>query len=188
MKSKFRGIVSSLVVLCALILPMASMAYTVGGVELVQRGIGSRSLLGMDLYQASLSVPAGLLKAPAKEVITADQSMSVTLFVRSNIPSGLFNKQIQKGFVATNSVGYHTDKSEYYRSLLQGIDVAKGGKWIHDYDAKTKLLTVTYVYPDGRKRVLGTVPGAQFKAALFAMWIGPKPTSEGLRAGMLGEK
>ena len=36
-------------------------------------------------------------------------------------------------------------------------------------------------------RALGTVPGEEFAAALFGIWLGPKPLDENLKALLLGE-
>jgi len=42
----------------------------------------------------------------------------------------------------------------------------------------------TTLYLNGRSR--GHIPGDDFAAALFAIWLGPEPVSEGLRDDLLG--
>jgi hypothetical protein len=36
-------------------------------------------------------------------------------------------------------------------------------------------------------RTAGTIPGVDFKRALFAIWLGDKPADRTLKEGMLGE-
>ncbi|OPZ59684.1 MAG: hypothetical protein BWY87_00880 [Deltaproteobacteria bacterium ADurb.Bin510] len=188
MKKRLSGFIGSLVILGAVILPLAAVAMNVGGTELVKVGTGTRTKLGLSLYTNTLYVPAALKAADGTAIVTADQSMSAVLKVTSVlVDSEKFNKAVRDGFKQSASAGFRTDKSEFYLGLFKGIEVKKGCVFQHDYDASKKSMTVTYTSPEGAKRVLGTVPSAQFKSALFAMWIGPKPLSEGLKSGMLGK-
>ena len=54
-----------------------------------------------------------------------------------------------------------------------------------------QTMVVTYLPGAGTEvsvngKVKGTIPGADFAAALFRIWLGPKPPNKGLRDGMLG--
>ena len=185
MKKKLIGL---MVVLCALILPLASMAMNVGGTELVKRGTGARKILGMAVYDATLYVAPALQKASGREVVMADQPMTVVLRITNPmISKDMFTKSVRKGFAKSAAAGYTTDKAEYYLSLYNGIEIKKGSVFQHDYDPQKKLFTLTYTTPEGARRVLGVVPGLQFKAAIYGMWLGSNPTSEDLREGMLGK-
>ena len=188
MKKKLSGLVGSLVILGAVILPLAAVAMNVGGTELVKKGTGTRKMGPLSMYTNSLYVPAALKAADGNAVLNADQSMSAVLTITSAmIDSGKFTKAVRDGFKVSAAAGYRTDKSEFYLGLFKGLEVKKGCVFQHDYDASKKAMKVTFTSPDGAKRVLGTVPSLQFKEALFAMWIGPKPLTAGLKNGMLGK-
>lgn len=188
MKKKLSGFIGSLVILGAVILPLAAVAMNVGGTELVKKGMGTRKMVGMSMYTNTLYVPAALKAADGNAIVTADQSMSAVLKITSPLVStDKFNKAVRDGFKLSAASGFRTDKSEFYLGLFKGLEVKKGCVFQHDYDASKKSMTVTFTSPEGAKRVLGVVPSAQFKSALFAMWIGPKPLSDGLKDGMLGK-
>ena len=57
---------------------------------------------------------------------------------------------------------------------------------------KGERVTITYVPDKGTEvaikgQVRGTIPGADFMAALWSIWFGAQPASEDLKKGMLGQ-
>ena len=183
-----KKLVGALVVFCTFILPLAAMAMNVGGTELIKRGTGARKILGMAMYDATLYVAPALQKAGGRDIVMAEQPMTVVLRITNPmISKDMFTKSVRKGFAKSAAAGYTTDKAEYYLSLYNGIEIRKGSVFQHDYDPQKKLFTLIYTTPEGVKKVLGVVPGLQFKAAIYGMWLGSNPTSEDLRDGMLGK-
>jgi len=187
---KFRGVIGFMVLLGIFVLPMAAMALTIGGAEVVKKGTGHRKEFGIPVYDLDLYVAPELANASAHEIITADKPMTVIMKITNPlITKDTFCRHTRKGFATSASGGYPTDKSEYYLSLFYSVDVKRGVVFQHDYDPKKKAMTVYYTPADGgAKRVLGVVPTTQFKAGLFGMWIGNKTIDSNLRDGMLGKK
>jgi len=186
---KFRGVVGFMVLLVAFVLPMAAMALTVGGAEVAKKGTGHRKEFGIAVYDADLYVAPELMNASAHEIISADKPMTVILRITNPfINKDIFCRQVRKGFAASTSAGFPTDKNELYLSLFKNFDVKKGVIFQHDYDPAKKAMTVYYTSPEGVRRVMGVVPTPQFKAGLYGMWLGTKPIDSNLKDGMLGKK
>ena len=185
---KFRGVVGFMVLLGVFVLPVAALALTIGGAEVVKKGTGHRREFGIPVYDLDLYVAPELLNASAHEIITADKPMTVIMKITNPLISkDTFCRHTRKGFATSAAGGYPTDKSEYYLSLFYTVEVKRGVVFQHDYDPKKKAMTVYYTPPDGAKRVLGVVPTTQFKAGLLGMWIGAKTIDSNLREGMLGK-
>ena len=179
----------SLVILMALIcLPFSDIsALNVGGKELVKNGVGKRTML-ITVYYATLWVTPDMKGKSGKDIIEADKAMSVTLKVDTRaMTREKFLKAAKKGFDKAASSGYATDKNENFLKLFDGLDINK-------YD----VITMSYVpgkgleasfksAETGKTKILGTIPGLQFKKALYAIWLGPKPVQESCKDGMLGQ-
>jgi hypothetical protein len=174
---------SALLVLFVSFYVTGAYALNLGGKELVKNGTGARSitLLG-SVYFATLSVPQELKGKGDKEILDADQPMSIELKVDSTLFSkDKLVKAFNDGFGKAASAGYPTDKLNALLDLFNGVTVKKG-----------EILSFSYVPGNGLSvnhgsKVLGTIQGLPFKKALFAIWIGPKPVQDSLNDKLLGK-
>jgi hypothetical protein len=62
--------------------------------------------------------------------------------------------------------------------------------WMPSFEDGSTI-TLTYVPDEGTRvavngRMKGTIKGADFARALFAIWLGPRPPNGGLKRGLLG--
>lgn len=172
----------SMAALLAVLLALPLFSAKLGGKEVVQNGYGTRTKLGMSLYNATLFVPQEMKGAEGTQILEADQPMSLYL----NITSGLISKDkfveaVSEGLDKAAGAGYSTSDKQAYINLYNNITIQKGDSF-NNYYIPGQGLTVTY-----NNKPLGTIKGLQFKKAFFAIFIGPKPVQDSLKKGLLGK-
>ncbi|MGL4370860.1 MAG: chalcone isomerase family protein [Spirochaetota bacterium] len=174
------------VAVIALSVALPALADTVGGKNLVNTGTGSRTKFGMDMYKATLAVPAEMKGAQANQIIDADQPMMITLKITSSMISrDKFVSAVSDALDAAAKAGYQTADKKAYIDLFSAITIVKGDVFAHQF-VPGKGMAITYT-TGGKTQVLGTVKNIQFKKAFFAMFIGPKPIQNSMKNEMLGK-
>jgi len=166
-----------------------SHAIQLGGKELVKSGTGVRTKFPLGtIYYATLYLPSELKGKSAKEIIDADEPMSVIMQIDSKfLTREKFVAAVTEGFGKAAASGYLTDKKDSFLNLFNSIEIKKGDMIYLNYVPKTGV-TASYKAKGSDKIVaMGATPGLQFKKALFAIWLGQNPAQASLKNSLLGQ-
>ncbi|MBM3916942.1 MAG: chalcone isomerase [Sphingomonadales bacterium] len=149
------------------------------GENLVINGAGLREKYFMDLYVAGLYVPKKT--ADSKKIIYDDTEMAIHLKIISNsVTRERFIESVNEGF----AISKHGSASKEEIKKFVGFfsePIQNGDKIYLDY-IPGKGVRVTK-----NGEVKGTIPGLEFKKALFGIWFGTPPVQESLKNEMLGK-
>lgn len=153
------------------------------GETLLLNGVGLREKLWVDVYVGSLYLVkktdnvAEILSAPHANRIQMD-------FVYKEVAKKKLLKAWKDGFsknqTRENLAALQDRIDQFYGYFDQNV-VAKD-QYILDY-IPGKGTTITK-----NGKVLGLIPGEDFKNALLEIWLGNFPADKGLKKGMLGLK
>ncbi len=154
-------------------------------VELVLNGSGIRvkkvGFVKVEPYVAALFLTEKM--ADGEAVISADAPMAIRLYITSKlISSKKMSKSTREGFERStngNTAPIQNEIDDMMAVFSEKINVDDV------YDMVYIPGTGTCIYKQGEKKA--TVKGFEFKKALFGIWLGTKPTTEDLKAGMLGQ-
>lgn len=151
---------------------------TVGGQTLVLNGTGIRTKFFIKVYAAGLYLPAR--QSDAGRILAADEPRRTVLHF-------LYDVERQKmceawdDALAGNTPRASAPLKQKFVSLCAAMDdVDDGDRMVFTYLPGTG--TTVEVAGDGK----ATIPGKDFADALWAAWIGAKPATKDLRAGLLG--
>ena len=153
------------------------------GETLLLNGAGLREKFWVDVYVGSLYLVtksdnvAEILSAPHASRIQMD-------FVYKEVGKKKLLKTWKEGFEKNQSkeaIAALKDRIEQFYGYFDKNVVAKD-QYILDY-VPGKGTTVTK-----NNKVLGLIPGEDFKNALMEIWLGNFPADKGLKKGMLGLK
>lgn len=153
---------------------------TAAGEELTLNGAGLRKKFFVKVYAGGLYLaePSG----DAEAVIAADAPMAIRMhFIYDGVEAEKLVEAWNEGFAA--ATGGNT------APIQAGIDKFNG---FFSQEAKAGDVFDILYNPDQGVRVyrgerlLGAIPGLDFKQALFAIWLGKEPADDGLKEGMLG--
>ena len=153
------------------------------GETLVLNGVGLREKLWIDVYVGSLYLVtrtnnvADILSAPNASRIQMD-------FVYKEVAKEKLLKAWKEGFTK--------NQTRETMSALQGRVDQFYGYFDQNVVAKDQYL-LDYIPGKGttitkNNKVLGLIPGEDFKNALIEIWVGNFPADKGLKKGMLGLK
>lgn len=160
-----------------------------GGKELVKNGSGARtkSIFGT-MYYASLWVTKNVQGKSGKEIIEANEPMSMFLTIDSSlITRDRFVEATSDGFGKSAASGYATAKKQAFLDQFKNVKFGKGDIVYMNYTPAG--LTTSYKYKEGGKiDTLGTIAGLDLKKALFAIWLGSTPIQESLKKALLAGK
>jgi len=154
--------------------------HSLGSVALQLNGAGVRSKWFLDLYVAGL-----YLESPSREarqVVEDDRPMLLQLEILSGmITSAKMEKATREGFGRATAAGYRTEPGQIDAFIDVFREEIKPGD----------RFTLAYLPGSGvtvskNGAVRATLTGLPFKKALFAIWLGPEPAQEDLRARLLG--
>lgn len=154
----------------------------VNGINLDLNGGGVRTKLIFKLYTAGLYL--SLKSSDAAAVINADETMAVRLVITSNkINSNNMSEAINEGF--DKSTG---NKTAAIRDRIDELLKTFSSNPINPGD----IFDITYVPGKGvqtykNDTLESTIPGLDFKKALFGIWLSDNPVSVSLKNGMLGQ-
>lgn len=155
---------------------------TVEGKTLNLVGVGVRKKLFINVYLAGL-----YLEKPTKnpaEVISSDQVKVIEMrFIYKEVSAIQLLDAWNEGFVNNSSAVLDKIRS----------DITQFNGYFNEPMMKGDIVTFTYTPGQGTEvkikgKVKGGIEGAPFMKALFSIWMGPKPPSDGLKEGMLGLK
>ncbi len=151
-----------------------------GRIELQQNGSGFRKKSLLTLYEGALYLqqPA----ADAAAIIAAESPMAI----RIQITSGFVSRQnmleaLNEGF--RNATGGHPDaiaeQIQQFRSCFDD-PIGKNDVFVLSYIPGSGVL----VHKNGQQK--GLIAGAEFKQALFGIWLSDRPADAGLKQALLG--
>ncbi len=154
---------------------------TVEGRDLVLNGAGLRKKFFVKVYAMGLYV---LKKTKdAGKIIPADEPMAARMhFIYDKVSAKDLVDAWQEGF--ENSTGGNLDPVRERVETFNGYFAG---------DAKDNdVYEFVYVPGEGVRtifngRLVGTIPGLDFKQALFGIWLGETPADKSLKKGMLGQ-
>lgn len=151
---------------------------TVDGKVLKLNGAGLRKKMMFKVYVAALYVETPSKDAAA--LIASSQMKSMRLHMQRNVEGAKVSGAIADGF-ALNSKAALPQLQARLDQLAKLIPDMKEGEeidltWVPD---KGAVVTV-------RGTNAGTIEGRDFADALFAVWLGPSPVQDDLKAALSG--
>jgi hypothetical protein len=151
-----------------------------GDENLVLNGAGLREKYWMDLYVAALYVPKKTNEAG--KVIYNDTEMAIHIkIISSSVTRERFIESVNEGFASATHGKATKEEIKKFVSFFSE-PIKEGDKINLDY-LPGKGVRVTK-----NGTVKGTIPGIEFKKALFSIWLGTPPVQESLKAEMLGKE
>lgn len=153
---------------------------TVAGKALVLNGMGIReaTMFDVNVYVAGLYLEKKT--RDGGEVINSEQVKRLDLvFVRDvdrDDVTDAWSTQFKKNGADMVKLKASIDR---LNSWMSGMD--EGQKLSFTYEPGKGLTVVV------KGAVKGTIPGADFGRAFFAIWFGPSPPNKGLKNGLLGK-
>ncbi|PIP36074.1 MAG: chalcone isomerase [Desulfobacterales bacterium CG07_land_8_20_14_0_80_52_14] len=152
-----------------------------GNTKLILNGAGLRKKLFVKVYAEGLYLEEK--QSDPTAIIQADRPMAIRMHF---IYDGVTPKQL----VDTWNEGFAASTADKGASIRDRLNTFNG--FFTEKAQKGDRYDLIYLTEEGvtlfinQKRV-GTVPGLDFKKALYAIWLGEKPADAGLKAGLLGK-
>lgn len=147
---------------------------------LILNGAGTREKYFMDLYVGALYLKNKT--GDAKKILETDESMCVKLHIVSGmITSEKMTNAVDEGFSksAKGILPALQSRIDQFKAVF-AAKINKGDVYDMVYD-KSKG---TLIYKNGK--LSATLPGFDFKKALFGIWLCDEPADESLKKKMLG--
>jgi hypothetical protein len=151
------------------------------GKTLVLNGAGLRTKLFIKAYVAGLYLPQKSNNAQA--IVNADEAQAVRLAITSKlITSSRMEEAVREGFEKSTNGNIAPIKSQ----IESFINVFKEPIKVGDvYELINVPGKGVEVMKNGAAK--STIPGMEFKKALFGMWLGNNPVQDSLKNQMLGK-
>ena len=154
---------------------------TIQGTTCKLVGVGTRKKLIISVYMGALYMAQP--SNNASNAISTDQIKRVFMhFLYKEVTSDQLVEAWNEGFEknAGNALG----------SLKEKINIFNG--FFTEPMKKNETMVITYIPGHGTEVVIkgqvkGLIEGRDFMEALFSIWFGPNPPSNGLKNGMLGD-
>jgi len=151
-----------------------------GGENLVLNGAGYRSKFFMKMYLGGLYLKEQ--NSDADAIVAADEAMIMKLHITSGkVTTKRMIDAIDEGFKKSAQVGMYAppEKIDQFKDCFSE-KIEKGN-----------IFDIAYVPGEGVKvykneALAGTIEGADFKKAVFGIWLSSKPADKGLKKKMLG--
>lgn len=151
------------------------------GEKLVLNGIGLREKFWVDIYVGSLYLPEKT--SSVADILSSRKAWRVRMdFVYEEVDQEKLVSAWRDGFNMNQEkdvINAIDDRMNQFYSFFSENAVERD-QFIIDY-IPGKGTTVSK-----NSKVLGTIPGIDFKNALLEIWLGNFPADEGLKRGMLG--
>lgn len=150
------------------------------GETLAFNGGGIRKKLFLKLYSGALYL--NNKSSEARMIANADETMAIRLVITSGfVSSDAMSDAVEEGFEASTNGNTGAIKSKINEFMgFFSEDIVEGD--IFDITYQKGIGTVAYK----NNKKLGTIPGMDFKKALFGIWLGDDPADDKLKKGMLG--
>lgn len=154
---------------------------TIEGQNLVLNGAGIREKMWIDLYVGALYLPKK--SSNAAEIMSSGDASAIKLTIISGmITSEKMINAVNEGF--ENSTNGNTApikaKITQFKSFFK--EEIKKGDVFDIVNVPGKGVVVS---KNGKEK--GVIDGADFKKALFGIWLSNKPADKGLKTAMLGK-
>lgn len=153
---------------------------TVGENELVLNGAGLRKKFVIKVYAGGLYLPSKT--SDAADVLNTDDAAVIRMvMIYDDIAPEKMKETWEEGFQANVAdTAPLKDRIEMMTS------------WFTEAAREGDIYDIVYNPADGCSLIIngekkGTVEGADFKKAIFSVWLGEKPADKKLKAAMLGE-
>lgn len=180
------------VAIVLLLLPTLAPAFETGGVtfplelkagdqSLILNGAGLRKKFVIKVYACALYLTER--NNSAESILDSDAPMAIRMqFIRGGIEPKTLVESWNESFSHT-AAGQMDALSERIAAFNACFteETAEGDKWDMVY------LPGRGVEVELNGQTKATIPGLDFKKALFAIWLGDSPPSKDLKEGMLGE-
>lgn len=149
-----------------------------GEKKLVLNGLGMRKKAIFKVYVGGLYLEAASKDANA--ILAADAGKAIRLHFLRDIEKAKMIEAFKEGFEGNAGAKATAQKANIDKFLAITPDVKSGNEW-----------TFVYVVGKGTSVMHGDkesllIEGKEFADALFSIWLGPKPPSDDLKKGMLG--
>jgi len=151
---------------------------SVGGKTLKLNGMGLRKKVGFKVYVGGL-----YLETPSKDaaaIMAGDKAVAVTMHFVREVGKKKLIETFDEGFQNNAKEKAVAQKTNIDKLLALVVDMKDGDEVTYAYDPAKGVSVIL-----GGK-VVGTIEGKEFAPVLFSLWLGPKPPSEDLKNGMLG--
>lgn len=152
-----------------------------GGQTLVLNGAGVREKFWIDLYAAGLYLPEKSSNADA--IVQADSPMAIKL----HIVSGLISS---KKMIDALREGFENSTNGNIKPIEDEINTLIG--FLKEDIERDDVFDLVYLpnkgivaYKNGELK--GTIPGMEFKKALFGIWLSNRPADDSLKEELLGK-
>jgi hypothetical protein len=147
---------------------------------LVLNGAGMRTKAFIDMYKGALYLER--VNTNAQQIIDADRPMAITLYITSGlIGQKTMTDAAMEGFQKATKGNIQPIEVEIAIFLSVFNNIKKGDIYTFLYTPEEG--TEVFVGED----IMATIPGLEFKKALFGIWLGDDPVQESLKSKMLGE-
>jgi hypothetical protein len=153
-----------------------------GGTDLVLNGLGIRkaTFLEVKVYVAGLYLPQK--SGDSGKIIGANQPWQLVLRFVRDVDASDIRDAFEEGFKKNSG-----DKLAALQPRIEDLNARmvdfKEGQYLSFANDATKGVAVDVNGKGGN-----AIEGADFAAALLAVWIGKEPPNEDLKAGLLGGK
>lgn len=154
---------------------------TMEGQSLVLNGVGVREKMFMDMYVGALYLPKK--SSNSAEIMAGNDPAAIKLTIVSGmITSDKMISAVNEGFEnATNkNTGPIKVKIAQFKACFKD-EIQKGDV----FDMVFVPGKGVVVSKNGKEK--GTIEGADFKKAMFGIWLSNKPADKNLKAAMLGK-
>ena len=140
-------------------------------------GLRKATFLNVKVYVAGLYLPQK--SADAAQILGTGQDWRLVLRFVRDVDASDMREAFQEGFEkAAADLAPLRGRIDAFTGML--VDFKEGQAVSFTNDPANGVEVVV----DGTTK--GTVDGADFAAALLAIWLGPEPPNKGLKSGLLG--
>ncbi|MCU0430400.1 MAG: chalcone isomerase family protein [Cytophagaceae bacterium] len=151
--------------------------YVAQSTTLLLNGAGVREKYFMNMYVGALYMKSK--STSSSSIISENQTMAVKLHIVSSlITSEKMESAIRDGFAKTAKGTLSKEIEAFIQVFSEKIAVND----VFDLVYFPEKGVVIYK----NKQVKGTIPGLEFKKALFGIWLGEDPADDDLKEAMLG--
>ena len=159
-----------------------TMSLEDGKGELILNGVGIRSKWGFKVYVGGLYLKAKT--SNSQQIINADEPMAITMTWKRNGPLKKVRGVFDDGFKYAAGDNYDKLKKEIGKFLGSMVKAKKKDIW------KFVYIPGEGTFVNYKGKLAATIPGLDFKKALFGIWLLETDAFDGdedLRDGMLGK-
>lgn len=151
----------------------------VGQQQLVLNGVGTREKYFLDLYVAGLYLAQPQQQAAA--VVNADATMVMRIMITSKLVSQeRLVESLEEGFASSTGGNVEPIRGQVQQFRQCFADQITRGDV---FDLVYAPGQGTLVFKNGKQK--GTVPGIEFKRALFGIWLSDRPADAQLKQALL---